>query len=119
MSGTIESMETARTNDEMAKGSPDHRAVESLPELNVREPDGDREHRRRALRRLDALLDVLERANLQDAAAIPTPALDELRAMGLERPQSYSIIELLEMVFRAQRPYLLWQSSQWQSRPST
>jgi hypothetical protein len=96
----------------------DQPAGERLPELSAGPPAGDREHRQRALRRLDALLDVLERANLREAQTVPERALAELEVLGLERPWSYSVVQLLEIVFQAQRPFLQWQSSQPQaSRP--
>lgn len=78
----------------------------SLPALVLPYPDGSRRSRRRALARLDTLLDLLETANLQSASSPPPEAVREFRELGLSDPEAYSLPELLAIVFQAQAAFL-------------
>lgn len=82
----------------------DHLGI--LPALALPPPDGSRASRRRALARLDALLDLLETANLRSACSPPREAVREFQELGLNDPEAYSLSELLAIVFQAQSVFL-------------
>ena len=65
------------------------------------------EERRRALRRLDDLLEALEVLNLADARRIPEAVAERLEELGIEEPRGQSIARLIELVWKAQEPYLV------------
>ena len=66
----------------------------------------DGEGKRRALLRLDRLLEELEQTNLREERHPPQRVLQELRALGLKDPETYTPSDLIEIVLTAQRPLL-------------
>lgn len=74
-----------------------------LPFLHLAEEDAESGVSRRiALRRLDDLLDRLERGNLADRRRPSSAAVRELAARGLPNPLIYTTPELIEIVFKTQ-----------------
>lgn len=70
-------------------------------------PDMPLDERRRSLRRLDDLLEALEVLNLADSRRVPEQVADRLRELGIEEPHQQSIARLIELVWKAQEPYLV------------
>ena len=66
----------------------------------------DPQERRRQLRRMDDLLDILEKLNLAQASRVPSMVADQLQAIGVD-PDGGSISALIEMVWAAQEPYMI------------
>lgn len=85
-----------------------------LPSLDL-DPQAltDERCRRTALRRLDDLLEKLERANLADLAEPPPSVMRELIEAGLPDPLSYTIPQLIEIVFKTQRPLMRANPDAW------
>jgi hypothetical protein len=81
-------------------------------ELKAEEVES-KESRRETLRRLDELLEMLERANLADLSNPPPGAIRELRSRGLPNPPAHSIPDLIEIVFDAQRPLMEANRDAW------
>ena len=77
-----------------------------LPIITLHLPDQSITSRRRALARLDDVLDQLEETNLREEGCPPDRALEELRDLGVADPESYSPTDLIDIVFGAQRPLL-------------
>jgi hypothetical protein len=61
-----------------------------------------KESRRKALSRLDYLLEQLERANLGERRSPPSGVVRELIEGGLSNPMTYTIPQLMEIVFNSQ-----------------
>ena len=79
----------------------------TLPSLQLIGVDvGDGDGRRQALRRLDTLLDRLERVHLAELEELPEGLVDELAESGLSQPDSFTVPELIEIVFNTQRPLM-------------
>lgn len=72
-----------------------------VPTVEVELPDQTDTTRWRALAQLDVLLDQLERATLHDMDP-PKLAIDGLRALGLDDPDRYCAVELIDIVLHAQ-----------------
>lgn len=83
--------------------TPDTRA---LPALAIEPVDASTPARRWVLRHLDELLSELEQANLEGAGEPSSLTCDRLSSDGLTDPESYTIPELIEIVFRTQRRFL-------------
>lgn len=104
--GDAWSMQMAPPRPATHRGRNDDEPQAGLPTITLDLPDGSISSRRRALSRLDDLLDQLEQTNLREESSPPERALDELRELGLADPESYSPTDLIEIVFGAQRPLL-------------
>jgi hypothetical protein len=104
--GDAWSMQMAPPRPATHRGRNDDEPQAGLPTITLELPDGSISSRRRALSRLDDLLDQLEQTNLREETSPPERALDELRELGLAEPESYSPTDLIEIVFGAQRPLL-------------
>jgi hypothetical protein len=101
----------AQRPPEPSAGNAPEEVEVSLPNLDLDLGDGSRTRRKSILTRLDTILDQLENANLKEEGAAPANAVYELRALGLPDPESYSPVELMAIVFQAQRPLLRPDSS--------
>lgn len=65
------------------------------------------QERRNGLRRLDDILETLEQLNLHDKTDLPDPVAEALVMLGIERPHSIPIPQLIERVWAMQQPYLI------------
>jgi hypothetical protein len=63
--------------------------------------------RRTNLRRLDDLLEALERLNLKDATVLPAPIRSRLEKEGINVEPGVSFTQLIELVWAAQERYLI------------
>ena len=78
----------------------------ALPTLAVEPADATTRARRWVLRHLDELLGELEQANLEGARRAFPITCDKLSSDGLTHPETYTIAELIEVVFETQRRFL-------------
>ena len=65
------------------------------------------QERRSSLRRLDDILETLEQMNLHDRTEIDDLLAERLILLGIERPHSIPIPQLIERVWAMQQPYLI------------
>lgn len=65
------------------------------------------QERRSSLRRLDDILETLEQMNLHDRTEINDTLAERLILLGIERPHSVPIPQLIEKVWAMQQPYLI------------
>ncbi|MGH7775823.1 MAG: hypothetical protein ACREPI_01410 [Candidatus Dormibacterales bacterium] len=65
------------------------------------------EERRRALRRLDDILEALEQLNLRDEVRLPALLRDRLVELGIDNPAQIPVPVLIEKVWERQQPYLI------------
>ena len=65
------------------------------------------QERRSSLRRLDDILETLEQMNLHDRTEINDTLAERLILLGIERPHSFPIPQLIEKVWAMQQPYLI------------
>ncbi len=65
------------------------------------------QERRSSLRRLDDILETLEQMNLHDRTEINDTLAERLILLGIERPHSIPIPQLIERVWAMQQPYLI------------
>jgi hypothetical protein len=63
--------------------------------------------RRRNLRRLDDLLEALERLNLAEATTLPLPVRERLEREGISCDPGLSFSRLIELVWEKQEKYLI------------
>ncbi|HET7467452.1 MAG TPA: hypothetical protein VFL29_12375 [Candidatus Dormibacteraeota bacterium] len=63
------------------------------------------QERRGSLRRLDDILETLEQMNLHDRTEIDDALAERLILLGIERPHSIPIPQLIERVWAMQQPY--------------
>ncbi len=63
--------------------------------------------RRGTLRRLDDILETLEQMNLHDRTELSDNLAERLILLGIERPHSISVPQLIEKVWAMQQPYLI------------
>jgi hypothetical protein len=69
-------------------------------------PAEDQE-RRSTLRRLDDILETLEQMNLHDRTELTDNLAERLIMLGIERPHSIPVPQLIERVWAMQQPYLI------------
>lgn len=65
------------------------------------------QNRRGGLRRLDDILETLEQLNLHDKTELPDPVAEALVLLGIEKPHSVRVPQLIERVWAMQQPYLI------------
>lgn len=65
------------------------------------------QERRSSLRRLDDILETLEQMNLHDRTELNDQLAERLILLGIERPHSIAIPQLIERVWAMQQPYLI------------
>lgn len=65
------------------------------------------QERRSSLRRLDDILETLEQMNLHDRTELNDTIAERLIMLGIERPHSIAIPQLIERVWAMQQPYLI------------
>lgn len=65
------------------------------------------QERRGTLRRLDDILETLEQMNLHDRTEISDNLAERLILLGIERPHSIAVPQLIEKVWAMQQPYLI------------
>jgi hypothetical protein len=65
------------------------------------------QERRSSLRRLDDILETLEQMNLHDRTELNDQLAERLILLGIERPHSIGIPQLIEKVWAMQQPYLI------------
>jgi hypothetical protein len=65
------------------------------------------QERRSSLRRLDDILETLEQMNLHDRTEINDTLAERLILLGIERPHSIPIPQLIERVWAMQQSYLI------------
>ena len=65
------------------------------------------QERRSSLRRLDDILETLEQMNLHDRTEITDTLAERLILLGIEKPHSVPIPQLIEKVWAMQQPYLI------------
>src|SRR5260221_14049389 len=70
----------------------------------VRPEDQDR---RSSLRRLDDILETLEQLNLHDRTELNDTLAERLILLGIEKPHSIPVPQLIERVWQMQQPYLI------------
>jgi len=66
----------------------------------------DDQERRQSLRRLDDILETLEQLNLHDRTELTDHAAERLVMLGIRKPHSIPIPQLIEQVWAMQQPYL-------------
>src|ERR1700674_2886292 len=66
----------------------------------------DDQERRQSLRRLDDILETLEQLNLQERTELSDHAAERLVMLGIRKPHSIPIAQLIEQVWAMQQPYL-------------
>lgn len=66
----------------------------------------DDQERRQSLRRLDDILETLEQLNLHDRTELTDNAAERLVMLGIKKPHSIPIPQLIEQVWAMQQPYL-------------
>jgi hypothetical protein len=71
------------------------------------EPQLPREERRTRLRRLDDLLEALEILNLNDASLLPPAVAQRLTELGVEAPETRTLPDLIEQVWKVQEKFLI------------
>ncbi|MHB8572732.1 MAG: hypothetical protein ACYDAY_07230 [Candidatus Dormibacteria bacterium] len=67
----------------------------------------DGEERRTNLRRLDDILEALERLNFNEQKVVPQWLVTHLRSLGVEAQANTPIASLIERVWELQRPFLV------------
>ena len=65
------------------------------------------QERRSSLRRLDDILETLEQMNLHDRTELNDQLAERLILLGIERPHSIPIPQLIERVWALQQPHLI------------
>jgi len=65
------------------------------------------QERRSTLRRLDDILETLEQMNLHDRTELSDNLAERLIMLGIERPHSIAVPQLIERVWAMQQPYLI------------
>jgi hypothetical protein len=65
------------------------------------------QNRRQGLRRLDDILETLEQLNLHDKTELPDHVAEALVLLGIEKPHSVPVPQLIERVWAMQQPYLI------------
>ena len=65
------------------------------------------QERRSTLRRLDDILETLEQMNLHDRTQLDDQLAERLVMLGIERPHSIPVPQLIERVWAMQQPYLI------------
>jgi hypothetical protein len=65
------------------------------------------QERRSTLRRLDDILETLEQMNLHDRTELTDQLAERLVMLGVERPHSIPVPQLIERVWAMQQPYLI------------
>jgi len=65
------------------------------------------QERRSSLRRLDDILETLEQMNLHDRTELNDQLAERLILLGIERPHSIAIPQLIERVWALQQPHLI------------
>jgi hypothetical protein len=65
------------------------------------------QERRGTLRRLDDILETLEQMNLHDRTELNDGLAERLIMLGIERPHSIAVPQLIEKVWAMQQPYLI------------
>lgn len=65
------------------------------------------QERRSSLRRLDDILETLEQMNLHDRTEINDTLAERLILLGIDKPHSVPIPQLIEKVWAMQQPYLI------------
>ena len=65
------------------------------------------QERRSTLRRLDDILETLEQMNLHDRTELNDQLAERLVMLGVERPHSIPVPQLIETVWAMQQPYLI------------
>ncbi len=69
-------------------------------------PAEDQE-RRSTLRRLDDILETLEQMNLHDRTELNDQLAERLVMLGIDRPHTVPVPQLIEKVWAMQQPYLI------------
>lgn len=65
------------------------------------------QERRSTLRRLDDILETLEQMNLHDRTELSDNLAERLIMLGIEKPHSIPVPQLIERVWAMQQPYLI------------
>jgi hypothetical protein len=65
------------------------------------------QERRSTLRRLDDILETLEQMNLHDRTELSDNIAERLIMLGIEKPHSIPVPQLIERVWAMQQPYLI------------
>jgi hypothetical protein len=65
------------------------------------------QERRSTLRRLDDILETLEQMNLHDRTELSDNIAERLILLGIDRPHSIPVPQLIERVWAMQQPYLI------------
>ena len=65
------------------------------------------QERRSSLRRLDDILETLEQMNLHDRTELNDQLAERLILLGIDRPHSIAIPQLIEKVWALQQPHLI------------
>lgn len=65
------------------------------------------QERRLTLRRLDDILETLEQMNLHDRTELNDQLAERLVMLGIERPHTIAVPQLIERVWAMQQPYLI------------
>jgi hypothetical protein len=65
------------------------------------------QERRSTLRRLDDILETLEQMNLHDRTELNDQLAERLVMLGIERPHTIAVPQLIERVWAMQQPYLI------------
>jgi hypothetical protein len=65
------------------------------------------QERRSTLRRLDDILETLEQMNLHDRTELNDSLAERLIMLGIERPHTIPVPQLIEKVWAMQQPYLI------------
>jgi len=65
------------------------------------------QERRSSLRRLDDILETLEQMNLHDRTELNDQLAERLILLGIDRPHSIAIPQLIERVWALQQPHLI------------
>jgi hypothetical protein len=68
--------------------------------------DPQQVQRRNALRNLDGILTDLETLNLRELEALPRSLAERLRRAGVAHRDGAPVSEIIDLVFRAQEPFL-------------
>lgn len=75
--------------------------------LNISSVQSGPDERRRALRRLDDILEALEQLNLHERKVLPVHLTSRLRDLGIDDPAALTIPQLIEKVWGQQQPHLI------------
>jgi hypothetical protein len=65
------------------------------------------QERRLTLRRLDDILETLEQMNLHDRTELNDQLAERLVMLGIQRPHTIPVPQLIEKVWAMQQPYLI------------